>query len=486
MGALLRTKLMIAKAAHISTMVYRRCPRARRHILVACLLFAVTLALLQNTSRYVMPDCTTRWHLFGSSTAGRTQLYACGVDTLSHEGTARNWIVSPQLRCQSDDDGRNYSDRRLFLKALQRYATFHREEGSREIRTLLWRCVMKPTCGGLADRLKSITFSLLLAMITQRRLSIAWPQVGKQAFLHHNVINWNHINETVDREYILRSVFRGKFGLSMDPSSVHSMLETLADKETKTIALSSNLCPRSLLDRPPIRESKPISNGLHRLGLANFTILEVDALTGLAFRFLFNFDSKVIVEVNQAREVLGLRKGERYTAVHIRSGFMGMPGKMQERRHPKLMSQSEDWMRTLQCAVKVSDRLLGASSSLFLATDSFFIKQLAVEKFGSRIRTLNNSLIHIGLRQRPPNSTNADEVEGHLTLWVEFILLAEASVQVRGASGLPAIAGHVCSIPSSRVFNGIRCTSQKDEPAGCTTINWSEWSASQSQKNIKQ
>ena len=53
---------------------------------------------------------------------------------------------------------------------------------------------------------------------------------------------------------------------------------------------------------------------------------------------------------------------------------------------------------------------------------------------------------------------------------MEFILLVEASVEVGGESGVPAIAGHDTSIPPSQVFNGIQCTSHEDEPTGCTII----------------
>ena len=308
-------------------------------------------------------------------------------------------------------------------------------------------------------------------MITQRRLSISWPgsQFGEQSFLENNAIDWLDVppHRAVDREFALKSLFPGHFGLSKRPLYVKNFTETLAGNRTKMIALSTNLCPRALTDRPPIRESKTISSGLNWLGLENFSVHEIDALTGLAFRFLFQFNSKLITEVDRAREVLGLNKWERYAAVHIRSGFVGVPGVSDQHGHPKLTPHTGDWLRTLHCAVKVSDELLGNSSLLFLATDSFLVKQFAVEKFGSRIRTLNNSLIHTDFLQKYPHSPSADEVEGVLTLWVEFILLAESSVQIRGASGLPAIAGHVCSIPSSRVFNGIHCTSEKNKPTGC-------------------
>ena len=77
--------------------------------------------------------------------------------------------------------------------------------------------------------------------------------------------------------------------------------------------------------------------------------------------------------------------------------------------------------------------------------------------------------------------TSADKIEGHLTLRVEFAEARPVLIEVRGESGVTAIAGHVCSIPSpllDRVFNGIQCTSHEDVPTGCTIIQSTEASIS--------
>ena len=78
------------------------------------------------------------------------------------------------------------------------------------------------------------------------------------------------------------------------------MLETVADKEMKKIALSGKSLPKGIVRQTSnYRVSGNYTdNRLHRLGLTNFTIHEIDALTGLAF---FCFDSELIRLINQAR-----------------------------------------------------------------------------------------------------------------------------------------------------------------------------------------
>ena len=74
-----------------------------------------------------------------------------------------------------------------FLMTLRKYATDHAAmRKSYPMRTLVWRCIAYQICGGLGDRLRGITYSLLLAIFSRRNLVIMWGD----SFLHSHMIKW--------------------------------------------------------------------------------------------------------------------------------------------------------------------------------------------------------------------------------------------------------------------------------------------------------
>ena len=99
--------------------------------------------------------------------------------------------------CYSGNQGLFPKKYEKLLIALGRYSETHRtmSENSNNTRTLIWRCHASDYCGGLADRVRGMTFSLLLA----RRLVLDCGSAIEWAHFEPNVINWadNELLQTI-------------------------------------------------------------------------------------------------------------------------------------------------------------------------------------------------------------------------------------------------------------------------------------------------
>lgn len=219
------------------------------------------------------------------------------------------------------------------------------------------------------------------------------------------------------------------------------------------VIITTNMEPSSLLDPQRNGDQEWIRSGLMWMGLSHLTPAELDDVVGLIFRFLFRLDSKVLEEVQVALGVLGLQDSP-YTALHLRTGFAGMAHQELE-RHPKLMHDISDWHSGLQCALDAADRAAAGDTGrglVFLATDSNLVKDLAVSKYGNRVRTLRNSLIHVDRLVKQRHVATTDEAEGVVVVWVELLLLARAEVLVRGESGYSWTSGLLCGLNNNRTI----------------------------------
>ena len=114
------------------------------------------------------------------------------------------------LNCHPGRQGFGKYER--FAKALQDYADFHQKTSPKfksnqtdQSRFLVWQCSALDYCGGLVDRMKGITYSLLLAIFSRRRLIINWDD----RFIQPNLINWKDdvvydVLKSVDKEAIAK------------------------------------------------------------------------------------------------------------------------------------------------------------------------------------------------------------------------------------------------------------------------------------------
>lgn len=357
-----------------------------------------------------------------------------------------------------------------FLKTLIDYGAYHSLFGkSPTPRLLVWACTAYDYCGGLGDRVKGAVYALMLAMFSRRKLILFWDGSPEGAYLDPHLINWKDekiydalkgLNNNnipfpayFSNPYLFKFHAVEEFGSIINDISQNDMeyfQRVIGSSETNVI-ISTNLDPSSLLDDQRNGNQEWIRAGLEWTGLSHLTPNDIDDLVGVVFRYLFKIKEEVFHEVQAAGEVLGLHRFP-YIALHIRSGFAGMEHYEELVRHPKLQHDISEWQSALKCAIATADRLLGNDSRVFLATDTNLVKHMAVSKYGDRIFTLANSLVHIDKLEKKPHSLRYDEKEGIFTIWVELILLAEARILIRGLSGYSWLAGLLCGLNINRTI----------------------------------
>ena len=378
-----------------------------------------------------------------------------------------------------------------FLEVLAIYTEFHVQERPREsTRRLIWICDVYRACGGLADRIKGVTYALTLAILSRRVLLLDWrdSHFGEQAFLQPNMINWQLTEEERNIVYSddsyydysdderLSSPYKnvsrpashsdpifiqlfsilGGIGVDTAGNNLKLSLEKL-EEDWEWILLASNMEPSSLMNSTKTASLQWIKQGVRTLGLAELSKRDVDGLVGLVFRYLFKFSEELGQEVDSARSVLGLA-GKTYVGVHVRTGFAGSI-QQESVRHPKLYRMPYQWDKILTCAHSYATKQLGNKSLLFLATDSNLVKNktLDTHKYHGRIRTLYNSVIHLDRLEKAPHEADGLEKEGIISTWVELILLAEAYGLVMGESGFSFLAHRLCFIPNYKIIHGLKC-----------------------------
>ena len=333
------------------------------------------------------------------------------------------------------------------LQTLAEYAVFH--NASRTARPLIYTCGPGVTCGGLGDRLRGIVYTLLLAVFSGRRLLLHWGMPnGENVYLKPNLINW--VPEKSDTENMM------VLSVLNTTSSLDSAMKTIGKNTSVNVALNTGL-ELELIKAPKFKPQWLI-DGLKRTGLVVLTNSEINAIFGIAFRYLFGFTSDVFQAVNKAKLLLGLDT-QKYVAVHIRSCFAG--SNFDNSPHAKCIRKKEQWEQMLQCAASVANTSTGSNSSIFLATDSNLVKDLATKMSGVRYRTLDVVLTHVDRVNKKRGPTEA-ESKGLLSVWVDFLELAQSYIQVRGGSdwirgsGFDLGSGHLCGLPKNQTFNGLK------------------------------
>ena len=429
------------------------------------------------------------------------------------------------LSCHPGEEGLFPVKYERFARALQDYAVFHRNTSPgfgtalnkmEQARVLVWQCSVLDYCGGLADRMKGVTYALLLSMFSQRRLIVNWDDT----YLEPNLIDWTddivyrflksvdkyevgngtaatqksipdssqHPSESnlVDQDYEQNFMddsqadyvrgeiydklgslseypykFRmfsiiGGTGIDNSESDIIYTLSTIGGP-SKYVLLSTNLEPCTVKDSYKNGNQEWIKDGLKWVGLSHLSMTEIDNIVGITMRYLFRLKSRLLEEVAAAGRALALGGGERYTSLHIRTGFAGSSRLHETLKLPKFVRRKESWETMLKCAVEKANSFLGPTSPILLATDSKIIKHMAVSKYGGRFRTLDNSLLHVDKMDKIPHVLQGDELEGVIFTWVDMFLLAKSYIQVGGTSGYIWAASLLCYSPSERGINAETC-----------------------------
>ena len=381
----------------------------------------------------------------------------------------RRLLDASQLTCYSGTEGVFHKKYTSFLNVLATYADNHSTMSSDPslTRTLVWQCPADTLCGGLSDRLRGMSYALLLAVFSNRRLVLSWDSANERTYFKPNMINWtdDYLEKILnyDKSEKINMIFPDAiqfdiFARGTDPflsetkDNLHKYLNYVSGT-SHLIVMRSNVEVFTLLSNFTTYNQQWLIDGLKMAGLYNLSNNELDDILGLVFRYLFKLDSELVKELSRAKAALRINDYP-YTAVHLRTGFVG--NNLIYDSHHKMIRKKGYWMSVLKCAVSTADQFLGQNRLIFLATDSKLVKEMAIKTYGARVRTLNNYLLHvdkIDKAKMPPHKVK----EGVLHSLIDLLLLAQSYVQIRGHSAYPWVAGLLCGIPNEHLISSGNC-----------------------------
>ena len=383
----------------------------------------------------------------------------------------RKLLQGLPLSCYSGKEGiflKNYEN---LLTILFRYTQIHQKllkENSTTTRTLVWQCHVGQFCGGLGDRVKGMTFALLLAVFSRRRLVLDWKSSFESQFFKPNQINWEpdsallHIIEN-PKNFVkihVQSTEKHPY-LSLSKKQWENYLDIIGGNQPHVVMVTNVMIMALTTKTSTSNQHQWLAEGVKSAGLLNLSISNLNGIIGLAFRYLFHWDKHFLRELSKAKEILKLTN-QSYIGVHIRTGFYGVKH-VQDFKHKKLIKDQHIWKTVLQCAVSTANKFLGNDSLIFLATDSNVVKEMAVSTYGMRFRSFNNFLAHVG--RDIISSSRQKEQEGALYTLIDLFLLGESYVLVKGKSGFPWLASLLCSLPKEHIIDGCSCKLYDDNIA---------------------
>ena len=385
-----------------------------------------------------------------------------------HADLQEKMLNGSPLTCYPGKEGIFPKKYEELLKVLSKYADLHRSlsKKPREARTLVWLCQKRQQCGGFADRMKGISLAILLAIASNRRLVLNWEMAYERVYLKPNVINWTDdflFDVLGPQKHHKKVPHMVKFALyesghtppymTMSTKQWNDYLKVIAGNEQIVVMLTN--MEVSLINKVSRTNQKWLEDFFVSTGLSQFSDHDLDDILGTFFRYLFQLDNKLLVEFSSAKRTLRLTN-KPYVGIHLRTGFIGVKQVSDySPNHPKFMRQNK-WKEALHCAVSTADKFLGNNSLLFLATDSNLVKEMAINTYGSRFRTLDNYLLHVDLMNTNPSKEKS--TEGILYTLIDLLFLAESYVQVRGVSGYAWVAGLICGpLPNEHLVDSDTC-----------------------------
>ena len=373
----------------------------------------------------------------------------------------------------------------VFKGHMDNYIDFHHHQlqklksGDSSIRTLTWSCHDPVECCGIGDQLYIIQQALVYAVISNRVLSLHWNQASYETmkYLKPNKIDWTYFNRSQGMKD-LHGRDQYRVGMSRTVEYYEPFYEQLMGEDRVHLTVNHELQVPFIRGIRMAAESVALNGTLAQFGITtlliqNSTRMPLEVFSGELLRYLFLFDSRVVEKVDSIQRQLGL-SNKPYLAVHIRTGFLGMEQDEGRRRFNsrKAFRNSTDWVKTIACSIRRANHLYGPETPIYLATDSNLVKKLALSKYGrQRVKMVNLTLQHAALTTpkltkyikgivepstKFPEVKGSDDssttdllrvggVDGYMSTWVDFLLMARAGALVHSISGFSVTAGQFCS-----------------------------------------
>ena len=301
----------------------------------------------------------------------------------------------------------------------QNYAKFHAAvlSGKQRQKYLVYDCAGDYGCGGYGNRLHGITLLLLLAMLTKHAflLNITNPD-DINLYLQPNAIQWNYTlpeKLKVSRLYLFNKSFQKAF----------KKLETalLSNDDYNVMRVRVNYGILAGLNK---MSDLMFKNTTHTFELK--TQYDCILLHGCAFNYLFNYQPKVIQDIEALETELGLETGK-YVALHIRSFIKD--GTIFNPLHLDF-----PYKPMFECAVmtakSLSNKLNVPKVPIFLATDHPSIKEFAKENYKGVFTFSRAPKFHVDRARKKGSTTKNLGMMGVLS---DVEICSRAAVLIRSA-----------------------------------------------------
>ena len=378
----------------------------------------------------------------------------------------RKLLQGLPLSCYSKKEGIFLKSYNNLLSILSRYTQIHQKlskENSATTRTLIWQCHIDQVCGGLVDRVRGMTFALMLAVFSRRRLVLEWKSSFESQFFKPNQINWEpdstllHIIENPKNIVRIHVQSTATYPYIYIPDhNWEYYLDIIGGNQPYVVMITNVMMIALTTNTFTFNRHHWLAEGVKSAGLSKLSISNLNGIIGIGFRYLFQWDKHILRELSKAKETLKLTN-QPYIGVHIRTGFYGLKY-IQDFQNIKLIKDRRIWKAVLQCAVSTANKFLGNDSLIFLATDSNVVKKIAVSTYGMRFRSFNNYLVHVDRKIKIPSK----QQEGALYTLIDLFLLGESYVLVKGDSGYPWLASLLCGLPKEHIIDGSTCKLYND------------------------
>ena len=389
----------------------------------------------------------------------------------------------------------------VFRKKLKEYTDFHREQielvrngtiPASKVPSLTWSCSDSRFCSGVGDQFYRIEIALLLAMASNRVLGIQWDSVSMNTmkYLKPHTIRWDLVHgnrgiildQTPERtsidqksdvlgDNVKMKTYAGVRDDEAPKRTISDLMNAVYSKDYVHISLTSQMyVPIDKGIKLILKWDNKTSGLFRKMGVLEKTEFNFDTLQHIILQYLFIFQDQLFNTVNKIQQRTGLT--DPYVGIHIRTGFAGNAYEESSFNFYKVIRNEYVWKKILTCSIKRADSLVGVNSKLYLATDSYEVKEMANWMYPDRIITLNIKLQHVimvktdGNPSKPHNETQkyhkklSDALYGLFTAdvnmgtWIDFLLLSRSYAIVYSPyCGFSDAAKNMCLIPKSRVFH---------------------------------
>ena len=315
-----------------------------------------------------------------------------------------------------------------------------------KIRTLTWYC--DSWCGGLGDRVRSIVFSLTLAMVSNRLLLVQWRQpfdVERQNNIFEPAaIDWNLDQALADKLLKLSSEYVTMMMTGASKSRRAYLIETyITSSKYRHVRIKTNIVFDGFVELHQLLTATTLENKRYQnlMDLAvDQTPFLPDTIFGVFVRYLFKFSPPVLEEAEQIVRDMNMSNTEEYVVANIRTGFLGT---LDEGDYYTVHFQQ--WKDILDQAVNKSKEL-GNDVPVVLCCDSDKVKSWAEEHYNGKVKSIPRTPVHVD------HISVNDKSKAEIETTAEVAIMSSATYMIRTyKNGFTDIAIHMCPFLKSSV-----------------------------------